>query len=49
LVTRTEAIKIAEELIKKRIPGLAVEANLHVRYQLNSASGKEAAEGRDRL
>ncbi len=49
MVTRTQALNIAAELIKKRIHGLAVEANLHERYGLNSPSAKNASQERDRL
>ncbi len=49
MVTRTDALNIAKELVKKRIQGLAVEANLHARYGLNSPGAKNAAAERDRL
>ena len=49
MVTRTQALTIAKDLVKKRIHGLAVEANLHVLYGLNSPGARNAAQERDRL
>ncbi len=49
MVTRTDAIKIAEALVKKRIHILAVEANLHDYYQASYPAAKNAAKERDRL
>ncbi len=49
MVTRTQALLIAAELVKKRIHVLAVDANLHDWYQASYPAAKNAARERDRL
>ncbi len=48
-VTRTQALQIAKEMIKKRLHILAVDANLHDHYRANYPAAKNAAKERDQL
>ncbi len=48
MVTRTQALNIAAELMKKRIHVLAVDANLHDWYQANYPAAKNVSKERDR-
>ncbi len=49
MVTRTDAINLAKEMIKKRIHILAVEADLHDHYGADYPAAKNAARERDKL
>ncbi len=49
MVTRTQALNIAKELVKKRIQILAVEANLHDHYQASYPAARNASRERDQL
>ncbi len=48
-VTRTRALQIAKELVKKRIHVLAVDANLHDWYKADYAAARNASKERDQL
>ena len=48
-MTREKALKLAIEQIKRRIQGLAVEANLHDQYHLESPSANRASKERKQL
>lgn len=48
-MTREKAIKLAIEQMKRRIQGLAVEADLHDRYHQELPSAKRASHDRRQL
>ncbi len=49
MVTRTQALQLAKEMVKKRTHILAVEANLHDHYGADYPAAKNAAKERDKL